>query len=82
MSLELPYGLKRVTSGPEIERYYNNSGEPYTNVAQVLSEVTSTRYIGQTFCVAPGEEYWFKTGVSDADLVPKNDSFLNALIFG
>ena len=65
-SLFLPNGIQTVNNVPEISRYYNLANQPYTNTAQVLSEVTG-RYIGQTFNVN-GVEYWFKNGVTNSDL--------------
>lgn len=70
-SIQTPGGLKVLNQQPEISKYYNASGTPYTGTAQVLSELSSgVRHIGLTVNVA-GVEYWFKSGVADGDLVKK-----------
>ncbi len=69
--LQLPYSIKLVNPKPVDFYYYNTSGTPYTNTAQVISQVVSAiRYRGQTFNVA-GVEYWFEAGIADGDLVVK-----------
>ena len=73
-SITAPRGLQTLNPSPEISRYYNKANTPYTNTAQVLSEVSSVvRYIGQTFLVVD-EEWWFKSGKLNTDLVLKQDS--------
>jgi hypothetical protein len=75
-TIQLPGGLKVLNPAPEITKYFNNANTPYTNVAQVLSEITSgIRHQGLTVNVA-GVEYWFKDGILDAHLVPKVDAAL------
>jgi hypothetical protein len=70
--LELPYSIKVLDSIPLDAYYYNTSGQPYTNTAQVTSQVTSgVRYRGQTFNVA-GVEYWFGAGTTNGDLIVKH----------
>lgn len=70
-SIVSPYGLETNNPVPEIKRYFNLAETPYTNTAQVLSEVLlAVRYKGQTFNVNE-EEWWFKEGVADGDLVLK-----------
>jgi hypothetical protein len=72
MALELPFGLKTLNTVPEISKYFNQAGNPYTDTSEVLSELTSgLRHIGLTVNVA-GVEYWFDNGVDDLDLVIKN----------
>src|SRR6478609_284708 len=69
--LELPYSIKVLNPKPLDGYYYNTSFTPYTNTAQVISQVASSvRYRGQVFNVA-GVEYWFKAGTSDGDLIVK-----------
>lgn len=73
-SITAPRGLQTLNPSPEISRYYNKVDAPYINTAQVLSEVLlPVRYPGQTFLVVD-EEWWFKSGKLDADLVLKQDS--------
>lgn len=71
--LQLPYQYKNVSATPSSVDYYyyNSSTVPYTNTTQVTSQVISAvRYVGQTFNVN-GDEYWFKSGITDGDLVLK-----------
>lgn len=74
-SLNLPGGLRTLNGSPADRKYYNDAGTPYTNTAQVLSELTSgERGIGLTVIVgttAPYTEYQFKDGIADVDLVAK-----------
>jgi hypothetical protein len=71
MSLELPFGVKTLTQKPEIAKYFNQAGVPYTNTAEVLTELTAgIRHRGLTVNVA-GVEYWFKDGILDVNLVVK-----------
>lgn len=77
--LELPYSIKVLDSIPLDAYYYNTSGQPYTNTAQVISQVSSgVRYRGQTFNVA-GVEYWFSAGTADGDLIAKS-SFIGGTL--
>ena len=70
-SIQTPGGLKVLNPQPEISKYYNAAGTPYTGTAQVLSELASgVRHIGLTVNIA-GVEYWFKSGVADGNLVKK-----------
>lgn len=79
-SVVAPSGYATNNPYPEISRYYNKSGTPYTNTAQVISEVLiGVRYIGQTFLVVD-EEWWFKSGKLDTDLVLKQDSGTGELV--
>lgn len=69
--LELPFSVKTLNPQPEIAKYFNQAGTPYTDVTQALTELTSgIRHIGLTVNIA-GVEYWFKDGVLDIDLVTK-----------
>lgn len=69
-SLEFSGGLKVTGEKPEITKYFNNAGTPYTSVAQVKAETVGVRHQGLTVNVA-GVEYWFKDGILDAHLVEK-----------
>lgn len=70
-SIQTPGGLKVLNQQPEISKYYNVAGTPYTGTAQVLSELASgVRHMGLTVNVA-GVEYWFKSGIADVNLVKK-----------
>lgn len=69
--LELPFSVKVLNPRPLDAYYFNSSGVPYTNTAQVLSQISaSVRYRGQTVNVS-GVEYWFEAGTADGDLVIK-----------
>lgn len=66
-SLELPKGIvTKTNNSPELSKYFNESGAPYTSAAQVISEV-KVRYIGQVFNVNK-TEWCFKNGTTDVDL--------------
>ena len=81
-SIVAPYGLETNNPVPEIKRYFNLAETPYTNTAQVLSEVLlAVRYKGQTFNVNEGE-WWFKEGVADGDLVLKLSALSSNLTDG
>ena len=71
-SLELPKGIRTLQGVPEVSRYHNLSGQPYSNTNEVLNQVIpiGNRYVGQTFNVN-GTEYWFEGGTSNADLKEK-----------
>lgn len=70
MSLELPFGLKVINPLPADSKYLRN-GVPYDSVAQVNSEIPITiRHTGLTVNIL-GVEYWYKNGVTNSDLVPK-----------
>lgn len=69
--LELPFGVKVLNPEPLDAFYYNTSGAPYTSTSQVTSQIPSSlRYIGQTVNIN-NIEYWFGSGVLDANLVIK-----------
>lgn len=69
--LEIPFGIKIPNPLPVDKYYYNTSDQPYADTTEVTTQVVSAvRYIGQTFNVA-GDEYWFKDGITDGDLVAK-----------
>lgn len=72
-SLELPKGMRTLQGVPEVSRYHNLSGNPYSSVNQVLTEVlpVANRYVGQTFNVA-GTEYWFEGGINNSNLKEKS----------
>ncbi len=72
--LQLPYSVKLVNPLPVDAYYYNAAGTPYTNTAQVISQVlAAVRYRGMTVNVA-GAEYWFAGGTADSDLILKSVS--------
>ncbi len=72
MAIEATDGIKNVNPKPEIRRFFNNAGEPYTNVSQVLSQVDQDiRYRGQEFFLESGEIYYFLHGTQDNQLIRK-----------
>lgn len=79
-SLNLPFGLRVLNGLPVDNKYYNLSDTPYTNTAQVISQIPSgARYPGLTVVVGTGggaKEYWWKLagGVTDGELIEKTDS--------
>lgn len=69
--LEIPYSIKVLNPKPLDAYYYNTSFAPYTNTAQVISQVVlAVRYQGQTFNVN-GVEYCFCAGTADGNLAIK-----------
>lgn len=71
-SVVAPRGYETNNASPEISRYYNKANQPYTNTAQVISEVLiGVRYVGQTFLIGT-VEWCFKEGTTNNDLVVKN----------
>jgi hypothetical protein len=71
-SLETQGGLKVLGAQPEITKYFNNTGTPYTDVSQVLSELPlDIRHQGLVVNIA-GVEYHFSGGKADGNLVEKN----------
>ena len=76
-SVNLPKGIRTLTADAPVEsKYFNIAGTPYTNTAQVISEIVEAiRHKGLTVAVANGasiQEYWFKDGVADLDLIVKS----------
>lgn len=71
-SVQLTPGILIVNPYPLDFKYFNSVTQtPYTDVAEVLTQVTSGyRHQGLTVNIA-GVEYWFKEGVADANLVLK-----------
>jgi hypothetical protein len=70
MSLELPYGIKVVNPKP-LDRYYYNNDVPYTSILEVNTLIpVGVRYAGLTVNISTNE-YWYKDGTDDTDLVPK-----------
>ena len=73
MSLNLPFGIKVINPLP-LDHYYLNGGSPYADVATANGLLPSAiRYIGMTVNIN-GEEYWYKSGILDVNLVKKIES--------
>lgn len=78
--LQLPFGIDPVNPKPVDAKQYNNSDTIYANTAEVIAQVPSAiRFIGRTFFVNNGsggtDEFWFKNGIADGDLVKKSGGF-------
>lgn len=72
-NLELPFGV-RVLNPVPVDAKYLKEGAPYTNIADVNNSIVqTTRHIGLTVNIA-GVEYWYRDGVSNSDLIVKQDS--------
>lgn len=70
MAINLSDNVK-VSAPKPIESKYLNITTPYSSVAQVNSNIPSgERYTGLTVNVL-GNEYWYKLGIDDSDLVLK-----------
>jgi len=65
MSLELPFGIKRTTSGP-LDPLYG----PYVDVAAALAGVPTALRLGKTVKIGAWE-YWWRDGTTDGHLIPK-----------
>jgi hypothetical protein len=68
MSLELPYGVKRLTAGP-LDPYYG----PYNDVATALASVPIAVRLKKTICIGESE-YWWRDGTADSDLIIKGNA--------
>src|SRR5690554_2342167 len=70
MSLELPFGIRPVVPIANIDERYG----PYQSIEDALIGTQGTRVIGLTVGVIENDivvEYWFKSGISDEELIPK-----------
>jgi len=69
-SLELPFGVKVLNPKPA-DAKYDNEGVPYVNTAAAIAAIPAAiRHRGLTVNIN-GEEYWWKTGTADGDLIVK-----------
>ena len=69
--LELPFGVKVLNPLSLDEKYLSGGTTPYSSVSNVNSLIPqSIRHRGLTVNIS-GDEYWYKDGVTDADLVIK-----------
>jgi hypothetical protein len=71
MALNLPFGIKPVNPSSNVDERY---GEHLT-IQDALDATEGTRAIGLTVLVS-GVEYWFKEGILDQDLIPKNPDLI------
>lgn len=70
MSLELPFGVK-VLNPTSLDHYYSVGGTPYASIAAVNAAIpAAVRYRGLTVNIN-GDEYWYKNGTLDGNLVMK-----------
>ena len=70
-TIEIPKGVRTLTAAPVVSIYLNNAGNPYTDIAEVNSEILfAVRYDGMTVNIQ-GVEYWYTAGLGDTDLVVK-----------
>lgn len=79
--LGFPFPFKTVNDEP-----LDSKRGPWESVAAAYAGVpVAERDQGLTVVVlvtGKAVEYWWKDGVQDADLIPKDNSFTNAIIFG
>lgn len=89
MSIKLNDNIYIEGGKPMDSKYYSSDNIPYLDLNHALSGVTSSyRYLGLTINVN-GEEYWFKSGISDTDLTKKvlenvievTDGILNLTVY-
>ena len=72
MALNLPYAVKMINP-IALEYYYSNNGTPYTDETAAKAAVPlEIRYRGLTVNIA-GEEWWWKAGTADINLVQKTN---------
>jgi hypothetical protein len=72
MAIILNDNLRINAPKPSEERYLKPDNTPYSSIAEVNSLITvSRRYIGLTVRIL-NEEYWYKDGTADGDLILKS----------
>jgi len=77
MAITLNDNLQINAGKPIDSKYFNASGVPYASLSEVLSTVGNPlRYQGLTVNVL-GSEYWFQHGITNSDLVFKNNGGTN-----
>lgn len=83
MSINLNDNFNVSAPLPIDSRYGNGSSLPFTSYTTTTSANASIsagqRYVGLTVLVGtPAVEYWYRTGTTDADLIPKFYNFTNS----
>lgn len=79
--LELPFSIKILNPDAPIDgKYFNEVGMPYDSTAQMLSQTAGIRHRGLTMILNTGEEYWFKDGIADIDLVAKDTAVVGVYL--
>lgn len=71
MALQLPFGIEVLNPLPVDEKYLK-VGVPYTSILDVNTTIPiGIRHVGLTVNIS-GDEYWYKNGINDVDLVVKS----------
>jgi len=71
MAIILNDNLKILVGAPLDDKYLNGDNTPYVDVLEVNTTIgIAQRYLGLTVNIA-NEEYWYKDGVADGQLVQK-----------
>ncbi len=71
MAIELNDNLKILVGAPIDNKYLDDTNSSYTNIGEVNTAIgTGQRYVGLTVNIS-NEEYWYKDGVDDLDLIEK-----------
>jgi len=72
MAIILNDNLQINAGKPVDSKYLNATNTPYSAITEVNSAISvSYRYSGLTVNIL-GEEYWYKDGITDGDLIPKS----------
>jgi hypothetical protein len=81
-NLQLPFGIEVLNQKPADAKYFLSGETPYNSVANVNANIPSgIRHIGLTVNIL-GDEYWYKNGILDGDLIDKNTTFTATAITG
>lgn len=72
--MAIPLSDNMQTNAPKsTDSRYNDNLKPWSSISAVNSGISQyVRYTGLTVNIE-GEEYWYKTGITDTDLMIKND---------
>jgi hypothetical protein len=79
MAIPFPDNISVGVGNPLDSRYLSNLNTPYIDVSAVTTAIVeSQRYVGLTVNV-DNEEYWFKDGITDPDLIVKSSGGVSNL---
>lgn len=71
-NLQLPFGIEVLNQKPADAKYFLSGETPYTSVVNVNANIPSgIRHTGLTVNIL-GDEYWYKAGILDGNLILKS----------
>ena len=77
-NLQLPFGIEVLNQKPADAKYFLSGETPYNDISEVNSTLVSgIRHTGLTVNIA-GDEYWYKNGIGDLDLILKSGDKTNS----